>query len=152
MATFERTLPLALPAAEVFAFFLAPRLTVPLAPPELHLQLVEAPERLQLGSRVVRTGRRWGLPQRVVSEVIALEPDALLVESQLQGPFRRWVHGLHFTATDTGCVLRERVDFEPPGGMLGLLVTEAFLRKDLEWLFDYRHQKVLELLGQPSQK
>jgi ligand-binding SRPBCC domain-containing protein len=146
MATFERTLTLARPVADVFAFFLVPRQTLPLAPPELHLQLVEGPERLQLGSRLVRTGRRWGLPQRVASEVTALEAEVLLVEAQVQGPFRRWVHALHFQVGEAGnCVLRECIEFEPPGGMLGLLVTEQFLRKDLEWLFDFRHRKLQAL-------
>ncbi len=147
MAVFERTLLLPRPVATVFALLLDPQRTLALAPPELHLRLVEAPDRLALGSRIVRAGRRWGLPQRVDSEITALEADALLVETQVQGPFRRWVHASHLTATEAdGCALRECVEFEPPGGMLGLTVTERFLLKDLEWLFDFRHGKLRELL------
>jgi hypothetical protein len=38
----------------------------------LHLKVEEGPEVLQLGSRVTVRGRRWGIPQRVVSEVTSL--------------------------------------------------------------------------------
>jgi ligand-binding SRPBCC domain-containing protein len=148
MATFERSLSLPCPVGDLFALLLDPRRTLALAPPELHLRLVEAPERLQLGSRLVRAGRRWGLPQRVVSEITALEPDALLVETQVQGPFRRWVHTSHLVATKAGgCTLREHIDFMPPGGVLGLTVTERFVLKELEWLFDFRHQQLRDVLG-----
>src|SRR5436305_4110831 len=108
MPTFERTVSLPHPVARVFAMLSDPRQTLALAPPELRLRLVEAPERLGLGSRLTRAGRRWGLPQRVVSAITALEPDALLVETQLHGPFRHWVHSCHFTADAAdGCTLRE---------------------------------------------
>ena len=53
----------------------------------------------------------------------------------------------YFTADGSGCTLREHVEFEPPGGMLGLIVTEQFVLKDLAWLFDFRHQKLREVLG-----
>src|SRR5690242_11947780 len=114
------------PAAEVFAFFRRPASRLRLAPPELGLQLVEAPEQLELGSRITLRGRRAGVTQHLVSAVTQFEPGRSFVEEQQQGPFRRWVHSYCFEAQeDGGTLVTEEIDFEPPGGVLGLLHTAA---------------------------
>jgi ligand-binding SRPBCC domain-containing protein len=142
------------PPAEVFAFFLSPANLLALAPPDLHLQLVDGPERLELGSRVTWKARRWGIAQRIVVEVVALEPDAQLVEEQRQGPLRRWLHTRQFEAAADGTRLTERIEFEPPGGLLGLTVTAAAVERELQAAFAHRAAKLPELLrgafGEPG--
>lgn len=133
---------------EVFDFFTRPANVLAAYPPELHLRLEEAPERLLLGTRVCVRGRRWGVPHRAVNEVTAFVPGVLFVEEQCQGPFRRWVHTHRFEAlADGGVCVRDRIDFEPPGGILGLRINAAFVLRDLEWVFAYRRQRLTELLG-----
>jgi ligand-binding SRPBCC domain-containing protein len=107
-------------------------------PPELSLRLIEAPEQLFLGARVVMSGRRWGVPHRVTTEVTAFEPCQLLVEEQKQGPLRRWQMAHQFEPHESGTLLTSRVDFEPPGGILGLTVTAASVQRELEWVLEYR--------------
>src|SRR4051794_29937538 len=125
MPLFDASLVLTREPAVVFDWFTRPALMIRTAPPELSLRLVEAPERLFLGAKVVLAGRRWGVPHRATTEVTACQPPALLVERQLQGPFRRWVATHHFGPVDGGTQVQARVEFEPPGGLLGLTVTEA---------------------------
>jgi ligand-binding SRPBCC domain-containing protein len=146
MPTFEKTLTFKRPLAEVFDFFLAPANLTRVSPPELHLQLVDGPERLQLGSVITFKGRRWGIPQRVVSEVVVLEPNVCLVDQQRQGPFRKWIHTHRFAAVAHGTQVHDHIEFEPPGGLLGLLVTADFISKDLEKVFAYRAEKLHEFL------
>jgi uncharacterized protein len=87
-----------------------------MAPPDLHLQVEEGPVELQKGSRLTVRGRRWGLAQRMVSEITALEEDSLIVEEQRQGPFRSWKHTQRFAATPEGGVrIDDAIDYEPPG-------------------------------------
>ena len=83
---------------EVFDFFTCPAKVLAAYPPELHLRLEEAPERLFFGLRTCVRGRRWGVPHRAVNEVTAFEPGVLFVEEQCQGPFRRWIHTHRFEA------------------------------------------------------
>jgi ligand-binding SRPBCC domain-containing protein len=132
----------------VFALLRQPAVLVQLAPPDMHLRVESAPVELTLGARLVLRGRRWGLPQRVVSEVTACAPNALLALEQRQGPFRRWTQTTRLQALpDGGCRLSERVEYEPPGGLLGLTVTVAYLERELASLFACRRQKLTELLG-----
>ena len=104
MPLFEQSETYAAPPARAFALFRRTAERLRLAPPELHLQLVEGPAELRLGSRLTVRGRRWGVTQRMVSEITAFEEGALIVEEQRQGPFRSWKHTQRFEPNAGGGV------------------------------------------------
>jgi ligand-binding SRPBCC domain-containing protein len=135
------------PLSEVFAFFIQPANLIVLTPPQLHMRLVDGPERIVQGARLTFKGRRWGISHRAVSEITRLETDKLFVDSQIEGPFRKWVHTHAFESAPPGTRVRDTIDFEPPGGILGLVITARFVEKDLSWVFAYRAKKLRELLG-----
>jgi ligand-binding SRPBCC domain-containing protein len=133
--------------ADVFDFLARPTNLLKLAPPEMRLQLVEGPVRLALGARMHWKARRLGVSHMLVNEVTAFEENARIDEEQRQGPFRKWTFSHCFQACGDGTRLTEEVVYEPPGGMLGLLVGAATIRMELEKLFAYRAQRLGELLG-----
>lgn len=142
-------------APEVVFRFLRTPANLPLvARPELRLEVVAAAPLLELGSRVELKGRRWGMSHQSVVEITALQLNELLTEEQRTGPFRRWCHVHRLEAVGpTSTRLDDEVTFEPPGGMLGLLVTAASVQRELAEFFRYRKQRLLELLqssGEPA--
>jgi len=147
MALFETSIILARPAEEVFDFFIQPALFIQTSPPELSLQLLEAPERLHRGARLKLAGRRWGIPHRMTTEVTAFEPGQLLAIRQTEGTFRHWEMTQRFEEQDGKTVVQTRIDFEPPGGLLGLVVTEAAVRRELEGVHAYRTERLRERFG-----
>jgi ligand-binding SRPBCC domain-containing protein len=148
MPRFETEQRFSVPVGRVFGLLLRPATRVALAPPELQLRLVEAPEVLAAGARVVVQARRWGLSRRLASEVTALEPEALIVEEQRDGPFRAWKHTQRFEAlADGGTRLRDAIDYEPPGGMLGLTLTAGAVEHELAGAFAHRNRKLAEMLA-----
>ena len=147
MPVFESVVSLPRPPAEVFDFLCRPANLIVLSPPELNLRLADAPDRLRLGARVTVQGRRWGIAHRMVSEVTAFEEGVSFVEEQSEGPFRRFVHERQFEAADGTTRVLDRVVFEPPGGMLGLLLTAQAIERELRQAFAFRGQKLTELLG-----
>ena len=134
------------PVAEVFAFFLRPANLLRVAPPELHLRLLGGPDEVALGARVSVQARRWGLAVRVVTEVTVLEPGTLLVEEQREGPLKRWVVTRRFERAGGGTRPTEEVEYEPPGGMLGRVLTERAVEEELWRGFAYREARVAEAL------
>src|SRR5262245_46918030 len=106
-----------------------------LAPAEAGLRLLEAPDVVEVGSRIAVQARRWGLTRRVVTEVVELER---LVEEQREGPFRRWVHRRWFAPTEGGCALTEEIDYDPPTGMLGRLLTVDVIERELRASYEGR--------------
>ncbi|HKI33314.1 MAG TPA: SRPBCC family protein [Gemmataceae bacterium] len=147
MPVFEASQIYPRPVEEVFAFFRAPANLVKISSPQLHMRLVEGPAQLELGSRVVLHGRRWGIRQRVLSEITAFEAPVTFTDTQVEGPFRKWTHTHRFEAADGGTRVSDHIEYEPPGGLLGLVVTAGMIERDLKWIFEYRTQKSAELLG-----
>jgi ligand-binding SRPBCC domain-containing protein len=148
MPRFETAANFPFPVGRVFAYLLRPANRVALAPPQLQLRLIEGPEVLVVGARVTVQGRRWGLSRRLVSEVTALEADASIVEEQREGPFRAWRHAQRFEALpDGGARLLDAIDYEPPGGMLGLLLSAGAVECELAGAFAHRDRRLRELLA-----
>jgi ligand-binding SRPBCC domain-containing protein len=144
------TVELPAPPARVFAVLLRPANLVRLAPPELGFRLFGAPETLTVGARVTVGLRRWGVTLRLETEVTALEADRLLVEEQRKGPFRRWVVTRRLEPLpDGGTRLTDAVEFEPPGGVLGLALRADAVERDLVWLFEHRRLALAEMLASP---
>ncbi len=95
-------------------------------------------------------GRRWGASQRLVSVVTRFEIDTLIVDEQRHGPFRRFVRTQRLDVDPAGVRLTDRIDFEPPSGLLGLLLTTDRIAKDLARMNDYRTQRLKQLLEPQS--
>jgi ligand-binding SRPBCC domain-containing protein len=148
MPRFETTEDLRAPLARVFDFFSRPANLLQVSPPELHFQLLSGPEQLQLGARVEMRGRRWGVSQRIVNEVTVWEPQTRFVDEQREGPFKKWVHTHRFEALPDGATrVTDTIDYETPGGMLGFILTAKAVERDLQWIFEYRRQKLTALLN-----
>jgi len=146
MLVFESEQLVARPVAEVFDFLIRPANLLRLIPPDFQLTLLEGPERLELGSSYKVRGRRWGLPHRATSAVTVFESNVCFVEEQRQGPFRSWLYAHYFESAEGGTLLRDRIEFEPPGGILGLTVNAASVLRDLERVATYRRERLEELL------
>lgn len=137
--------------AVVFAFLQRPANRIRLLPPDWGLQLVSGPECLTLGSRLVLRSRRKGISQTSELEVTAFEQDRLLRQEQRRGPFRRWQQTFTFDPTqEGGTKLEEQIDWEGPGGVLGLLLTAAAIEKELCELHAHRQPLLLRLLAEET--
>jgi ligand-binding SRPBCC domain-containing protein len=147
MPYFETSVTLARPVAEVFDFFRRPANLLRVSPPELNLSLLEGPELIERGARIVLQARRFGIPQKLASEVTAFEPNALFVDELREGPFRKWVQTHRFETVPTGTRVTFRVDYEPPGGALGLFLTAKTIDQDLRAVFAFRAAKLQEIFG-----
>ena len=147
MPHYTATIEIARPVSEMFAYFTRPRNLLQFTPPDYNLELVTAPEMLKLGERLVWQGRRWGVSQKLIQEVTAFNAYNLIVVEQRQGPFKRWVQAHQFEPMDAGTRILEKIEYDPPGGMLGFLVTANSIRKELDAVSIFRATKLRELFG-----
>src|SRR5262245_58873546 len=147
MPRYTVTLEIARPVPDMFAYFTKPRNLAQFTPPDYNLELVTGPEVLALGERIVWQGRRWGVTQKLIQEVATFDLEKLIVVEQKQGPFKRWVQAHHFEPSTAGTRIIEKIDYEPPGGMLGFIVTANSIRSELENVTAYRAKKLAEIFG-----
>jgi ligand-binding SRPBCC domain-containing protein len=118
-----------------------------LVPPDLKLEVVEAPRRLEAGSRFQVRIDGFGPPQTVVYEIVDFAAPLGFTETQVKGPLKRYRHEHRLANAEHGTVLvSDRIEFEPPGGLLGFLVTAERLRKSLQSGLAFRHRRLRELL------
>lgn len=150
MPVIETSLKLACTPADLFDFLARPTHLLEISPPEIRLQLLDAPDRLHVGARLTVRAERWGLPQILVSEVTAFETETLIVEEQRSGPLRRFSHVRQLRTFSGGVELAECIEFEPPGGLIGLMVTAERIDKELRPLLAYRQERLAKLFSQPD--
>jgi len=143
---FESTTTLICPAASVFDFVSRPANLLRVSPPELHVKLSDPPEVLELGAVLVMTARRWGFPQRFITQVVKFEPGRMFVEEQRHGPFKKMVHHHIVESDGAGARMIDRIEYEPPGGPLGLMLSPSRIEKEMAELYAFRIQKFKEIL------
>lgn len=147
MAIFEYTTQVPRPPGEVFDFLARPRNLHRIMPPTPRFEIVDAPERLTLGSRFTAKVWKFGLSRLIVSEITWFEEGVGFTDQQIQGPFGRWVHTHTVGATADGTLMLDRIDFEPPSGLIGCYLTESRLRRELAAAFAYREKRFAEQLA-----
>jgi ligand-binding SRPBCC domain-containing protein len=85
-----------------------------------------------------------GVPVRWQTEIVEWTPPFRFVDRQLRGPYRFWHHTHTFTAAEGGTVVEDTVRYQPIGGSL---VHRLFVRRDLERIFTYRQQRILDVFS-----
>ncbi len=99
---------------------------------------------MQAGTLIDHKLRVRGIPLRWRTLISTWEPPFRFVDEQLRGPYRQWIHEHTFEERDGGTLTRDVVRYSVFGGAL---VDRLFVRRDVEKIFTYRTQRLLELLG-----
>ena len=76
------------------------------------------------------------------SEITEWDPPNMFEDTQIRGPYRKWVHRHTFEETDEGTVVTDEVRYRVPGGAV---INRLFVRSRVRKIFDYRKDKLKEL-------
>ena len=131
----------------VFRFHESPGALKHLIPPWENMKLVESAGSLQPGSRVVLRGRLGIIPIQWVAIHTEYDPPHLFADRQESGPFAYWYHRHRFLDDGQGgTLLRDEVEYAVPLGVIGQLLGGWLVRRKLEAMFVYRHEKTRSLI------
>lgn len=148
MPVHEEQLRIPAPVDRLFEFLLRPANVALVSDPSTGLQMVDAPEVVQVGSIVTFRISAFGQIRDITHQITELEPHRSVVEVQTAGPMKAWRHTHTFERDGDGAILVERIDFEPPGGIVGLLVTADKIIDQLADAMYYREQALCKLAAQ----
>lgn len=127
------------PVAQVFEFFSRPENLERLTPPDLGFQiLTPSPIAMKEGAVIDYTIKLAGVPLRWTTLITLYEPPNRFVDLQLRGPYSYWHHTHTFTETPDGTLLTDEVQYALPFGLLGELMRELVVRRQLEHIFRQR--------------
>ncbi len=132
----------------VFAFFSEPANLERITPPFLRFKVLAATTPpIGNGTLIDYALRLHGIPLRWQSRIESWQPQHMFVDVQTRGPYALWHHTHEFEPCDGGTIIRDRVRYRLPFGALGDLAAGWIVRRDLEAVFDFRRQRIKELLS-----
>jgi ligand-binding SRPBCC domain-containing protein len=133
---------------EVFAFFADAFNLEAITPAWLRFRIVTpGPVRMAPGTLIEYRLALHRVPIRWLTRIEVWEPGRRFVDVQVRGPYRHWHHTHSFEPRAGGTLVRDTVRYALPLGPLGRLAHAAFVRRDLERIFDFRHAEVARRLG-----
>jgi len=148
MAQFQARVTLPHAQERVFDFLIRTANLLAMIPPDAGMRAVAVPEILKCGSLLEFQLTQFGQSFKIVHEITQLVAPSKVVERQVQGLFKLWLHEhVVETASADEVIAIDRIEFEPPGGMLGFLITKRRILDELESLFAHRHQQMRKMLA-----
>ncbi len=81
-----------------------------------------------------------------VAEIKHIHEMFSFVDEQRIGPYTFWYHYHQLDAEDGRLKLTDRVYYEVPYGIFGKILHFLFIRRTLNRIFDYRQEKLAEIL------
>ncbi|MDW8295856.1 MAG: SRPBCC family protein [Raineya sp.] len=140
----KQVLPISL--EEAWEFFSSPFNLKKITPPDMgfEVKLISPEQKMYAGMIIAYKVRPLlGIPVNWVTEITQVREPYFFVDEQRFGPYSFWHHQHHFREVAEGVEMEDLVSYKIPLGILGKFANWLFVRKRLEYIFDYRY-KVLE--------
>lgn len=148
MARLQTSLFVPRPVPAVFDFFADAGNLQQITPPWVDFRiLTPLPIAMQPGARIDYRLKVHGVPITWKTEISAWEPPRMFVDTQLKGPYWRWVHTHRFRETAGGTLVEDDVDYLVP---FGWPVDRLFVRRDLRQIFTHRQHAILRAFDLPA--
>lgn len=148
MPQFESRTALNASPEQVFDYILRPANLQAIAPPESQFVFVQPPDVIELGCRLTCKVQAYGVIQQLTYEIVELVSPRRFREKMVEGPLKLWLHDYIIEENPSGGItLVNRIEFEPPGGLMGLIVNANAIMEALEDGFYYRGKALKKVFG-----
>ena len=89
-----------------------------------------------------------GIKTKWVTEITHVVDKKYFVDEQRFGPYALWHHKHFIKEIEGGVEMEDIIDYKVPFGVLGQMVHPILVKPKLDEIFNYRHQKLIELFGE----
>lgn len=138
---YETSVTFAEPPETVFAFFSDAANLQRITPAFLDFRiLTPLPIEMRPGALIEYRLKIHGVPVRWCTEISEWAPPSRFVDTQVRGPYRRWVHTHRFESVPEGTRMTDRVEYASPGWMFEPLVHHLFVKGNVERIFAHRRE------------
>ena len=139
------------PLENVWRFFSDANNLLNITPPHLNLKFTNEVYGKEVYAGQVMTYKvkpLLGIPLSWMTEITHVEPPKYFVDEQRKGPYKLWHHQHHFTPIEGGVEMIDLVHYRIPFGIIGSVANSLIIKKELERIFWFRYQKIVELFGE----
>jgi ligand-binding SRPBCC domain-containing protein len=140
------------PLDEVFAFFSDAGNLQEITPPFLNFRfLTPLPIEMKPGAVIDYQLSLFKISLKWRTTIESVDPPRSFVDTQARGPYKLWRHThtfREFTLDDgtTAVEMYDDIDYQISLGPLGRFAHWLFVRRMLDKIFDYRYQRIEELM------
>jgi ligand-binding SRPBCC domain-containing protein len=137
---------------EVFPFFADASNLEAITTPLLRFEVVTPkPIPMRVGALIQYRLRLHGVPVSWLTSIQEWDPPHRFVDQQVRGPYALWHHTHEFTPVigshPPRTLMRDVVRYAIGFGPFGALAHRAFVRRDVEAIFDFRHAELARRFG-----
>lgn len=133
---------------EVFEFFSEAKNLERITPDFLHFKIThESAGPMKAGKLIEYDLKLHGIPIHWKTEIAEWNEGKSFVDNQLKGPYKLWYHLHEFSPLAGGTLMRDHVRYQLPLKFIADPVAGAFVRKDVNKIFDYRRKVVSDLFS-----
>lgn len=143
----ERTQIVPVAIGEAFDFFSEARNLERITPSWLRFEVLRAPAQLGYGSLIHYRLELFRVPIHWLARIATWQPPRSFQDEQLVGPYPLWEHTHRFVPVAGGTEIYDHVRYRVPGGPLSPLVQRPFVGRWLDDIFDFRAERMQELLA-----
>ena len=141
---FQQFLPVS--AQEAWNFFSNPANLSKITPKEMNFVITsKVPEKIYPGLIITyKVSPLLGIPMPWVTEITHVKEPDYFVDDQRSGPYAIWHHEHYFEVVADGVIMRDKLFYKVPFGLLGNLLDNLLIRDKVSGIFEYR-KKYLEM-------
>ncbi len=151
MYSLERTTLLPAPRNEVFAFFEDPRNLAKITPKSMGMTITRIDDLpVRADFRIEYTIRWLFVKLHWITRITKYDPPQLFADVQEKGPYKSWVHEHTFEDVGGQTLMRDRVQYELPFGILGAVTHRLVIASQLKRIFGYRGRKIRKLFAKAA--
>ena len=131
----------------VWDYFATPRNLNEMTPPDMDFEFIHGGDEPMYAGQIIayKVAILPGVRVRWLTQITHIEQNYRFIDEQRAGPYRLWIHEHRFEPLSGGVRMFDQVTYGLPFGPLGNLVHTLYVGKRLEYIFDYRREKVKAL-------
>jgi ligand-binding SRPBCC domain-containing protein len=136
------------PLSEVFSFFDRPENLTIITPKTLAFKIfTPAPIKMGKGALIDYSIKIFRIPFHWRTLITTYEPPNCFIDEQLKGPYAFWHHKHTFFECNEGTLMKDLVHYALPFGPIGILTHALFVKKQINYIFDYRTKIINDLFS-----
>jgi ligand-binding SRPBCC domain-containing protein len=132
--------------SELFEFFEDPRNLAKITPKGMNFRITEMDEPPIRPGFSIKYEIKWlGIGLSWTTAITEYQPGRKFLDVQTKGPYALWEHEHTFKEINGQTLMKDRVRYALPFGILGSIVHRLIVRRQLEHIFDYRAKRIRKM-------
>lgn len=136
----QQQLPISIDKA--WEFFSSPANLSKITPSNMGFKITSGvPEKMYAGQIITYViGLLPGVKSNWVTEITQVKEKKFFIDEQRYGPYKMWHHEHRFEEKGKEVMMKDKVSYKLPFGILGALAHSLFIKRQLKTIFNYRFQ------------